>query len=72
MEDYTTKNNLDYHQDADHSWILNICQYVAVIIHTLLGGTICCKLKIQPEVASNYTGDKIQCLYKAVKNTKFV
>ena len=44
VEDHTTKNCLEFHQDADHAIILNIRRSVSVIIPALLGISGCCKL----------------------------
>ena len=41
VENYTTRNGLECHQDLDHSRILNIIQSVLVILHNLLGVAIC-------------------------------
>ena len=37
VEDHTTQNLLEYHQDADHARILNRRRSVLGIKHTLLG-----------------------------------
>ena len=36
VEDYTTHNCLEFHQDADHAIIINIRLSVSGILHTLL------------------------------------
>ena len=37
VEDYTTQNCLEFHQDAYHAIIINIRRSVSGIIHTLIG-----------------------------------
>ena len=55
VEDHTTQNCLECHQDIDHARILNIRRSVSGIIHTLLGVTVCWKVQIQPAIASDST-----------------
>ena len=55
VEDHTTQNCLEFHQDADYARILNIIRSVSGIIHTLLGVAVCWKVQIQPEIASDST-----------------
>ena len=72
VEDHTTQNCLECHQDADHPIILNRRRSVSGIIHTLLGVTVCWKVHIWPDIASGPTDGEIRCMYKAVKKTKVV
>ena len=44
---------------------------MTVILYIILGGSVCQKFKIQPEVASDYAGGEIRCLYKAFKKDKY-
>ena len=44
VEDHTTQNFLECHQDAYHDIILNIRQSVSGIINTLLGVSVYCKV----------------------------
>ena len=44
VEYHTTQNCLECHQYADHDRILNIRRSVSVIIHTILGVSVCWKL----------------------------
>ena len=44
VEDHTTQNGLECHQDADHIRILNIRRSVSGIICTLLRVDVCWKL----------------------------
>ena len=69
---HTTKNCLEYHQDADHARIFNRRRSVSCIIHTLLGASVCWKLQIHPAIASDSTDGEIRCMYKAVKKTKVI
>ena len=62
VEDYTTQNCLEYHQDADHDRIFNRIRSVSGIIHTLLGISVCWKVYIQPDTASDYTDREIRCM----------
>ena len=71
IEYYTTCNFLECHQDADHVGIINRWKYVSGIIHTLLGVSVCWKIKINNSVSSYSTYGETHCLYKAVKNTKY-
>ena len=45
---------------------------MTVILYIILGGAVCQKVKIQPEVASAYAGGEIRCLYRAFKKNKSV
>ena len=67
VEDHTTQNCLECHQDADHAIILNRRRSVSCIIHTLLGVAVCWKVHIQPAIASDSTDKEIRCMYKSVK-----
>ena len=44
VENHTTQNCLEFHQDADHARILKKRRSVLGIIYTLLGVAFCCKL----------------------------
>ena len=55
VEDHTTHNCLEFHQDPDHARILNIRRSILGIIHTLLIGAVCWKLQIRPDIASEST-----------------
>ena len=55
VEDYTTHNCLELHQDADTDIFLNRRYSVSGIIHTFLGVSILCKVQIQLDTASDYT-----------------
>ena len=55
VEDYTTQNCLQCHQDSYHSRIINIIQSVSGILHTLLGVDVFYKVQIQPCIASDST-----------------
>ena len=55
VEEYTTQNFLEYHQDANHPIILNRRRSVSGIINNLLGVAVCCKVYIQIFVASDST-----------------
>ena len=72
VEDYTTHNCLEFHQDADYARILNIRRSVSVILHTLLDVAICWKVNIQIDRGSDSTDGEIRCTHKAVKKTKFI
>ena len=72
VEDHKTHNCLECHQDADHAIIIIRKRLILSIIHNLLGVTICCKVQIQPSIASDSTYGEIRCKYKAVKKTKVI
>ena len=55
VEDYTTYNCLECHQDVDHAIIINRRRSVSGILHTLLGVAVFWKVHIQPDIASNST-----------------
>ena len=55
VEDQTTQNCLEFHQDTDHAIIINRRRSVSGIIHTLLGVAFCWKVQIQPAIASDST-----------------
>ena len=55
VEDYTTQNCLERHQEADHDIIINIRRPVSVITHTLLGVSVCWKVHNQPALSSDST-----------------
>ena len=47
VEDHTTQNCLECHQDTDHAIIINLRRSVSGIIHTLFGVYVCWKVHIQ-------------------------
>ena len=55
VEDYTTQNFLEFHQDTDHARIIKIRRPVSGFMHTLLGVYVCWKLYIQTDVSSDST-----------------
>ena len=55
VEDHTTHNCFEFHQDADHAIIINRRRSVSGIINTLLGVAVCWKVHIQPAIASDST-----------------
>ena len=55
VEDYTTQNCLECHQNIDHAIISNIRRSVSGIIHNLLVVAVCSKFYIQPDVESDST-----------------
>ena len=72
VEDHTTQNCLEFHQDADHAIILNRRWSVSGIIYTLLGVSVSCKLQIHTDIASDSTDVEIRCMYKSVNKTKVI
>ena len=70
MEDYTTHNFLECHQDVDHTILSNIRRSFSVIYHTLLVVSVFWRLQIQLDVASDSTNGKSRCMCKVVKKTK--
>ena len=62
VEDHTTQNVLECHQDADHYITLNRRRSVSSIIHTLLGIAVFCKLQIQPSISSDSSDGEIICM----------
>ena len=60
VEEYTTRNFQECHQDADHAIILNIRRSVSGIINTLLGVAICWKVRIKLTVTSDSTDVEIR------------
>ena len=72
VEDHTTQNGLECHQDANHARITNRRRSVLGIIHTILGVDVCSKLQIQPAIASEFTEGEIRCMYKDVKKNKVI
>ena len=72
VEDHTTKSCLEYHQDADHTIIINRRRSVSGIIHNLLGIYIFWKVQIQPAISFDSTDGEIRCMHKDVKKTKFI
>ena len=72
VEDHTTQNFLKCHQDAYHARIIKRRRSVSVIIHTLIGVTVCWKVQIQPAIASDSTDEETRCMYKYVKKTKVI
>ena len=63
---------LGFCRDADHARILNIRRRVSVILNNILGVYVCCKVQIQPAIASDSTDGEIRCMQKAVNKTKIV
>ena len=55
VEDHTTHNFLECHQDADHARIVNIRCLVSGIIYNLLGITVCWKVYIKRYISSYFT-----------------
>ena len=72
VEDHTTQNCLECHQDADHARILSKRGSVLDIINILLGVAVCWKVQIQPAIASDSTDGEIRYMYKAVNKTKVI
>ena len=70
VEDHTSYNFLECHQDEDHTRILNRRLSVMGMIHTLLGVSVSLKLQIQPAIASDSTDGEIRSMYKYVKKNK--
>ena len=62
VEDHTTQNLLEFHQDADHARIINRRRSILGIIHHLLGFSVYWKVHIQPAVASDSTDREIRCM----------
>ena len=67
VEYHTTHNFLECRQYSDHDRILNRRRSFSGIINTLLGFSVCWKVKIQPDIASESTDVEIRCMYKDVK-----
>ena len=67
VEDHTTQKCLECHQDAYHARIINRRISVSGIINTLLGISVCWKVKIQPDIESEPTDGEIRCMYKDFK-----
>ena len=55
VEEHTTQNCLECHQDADHDRILNRRRSVSGIIHNLIGVAVYWKAQIQPAIVSDST-----------------
>ena len=55
VEDCTTQNCLEWNQYTDHSRIINRIHSLLGIIHDIIDVVVCCKLYIQPHVASEST-----------------
>ena len=72
VKDHTTQIFLECHQDADHARIINRRRSVSGIIHTLLGVSVCWKIHIQLDIASESTDGEIRCMYKDVNKTKVI
>ena len=72
VEYHITKNCLEYHQDADHVIIINQRRSVLVIVHTLIGVSVCWKVQIRPDIESDSTDGEIRFVYKAVKKAKVI
>ena len=53
VEYHITQHFLECYQDADHAITLNRRRSVSGIIHTLPGVAFCCKVQIQPAIASD-------------------
>ena len=60
IKDYTSKNYLKYHQDADHNRVIQIRRSVSGIIHTLLGVAVFWKVQIHPYAASDSTDGEMR------------
>ena len=71
VEDHTTQNCLECHQNSDHDRIINKRGSVSGIIHTLLGVAVFWKVHIQPDIVFDPTYGEIICTYRAVKR-KFI
>ena len=72
VEYHIKQNCLECHKDAYHATILNIIRSVSGIINIIIGVAVCCKLQIQPAIASDSTDGEIRCMYKAAKKTKVI
>ena len=72
VEDHTTQNFLECHQDADNARIINRRLSVLIIIPTLLGVVVCWEVQIQPSIASDSNDGEIIFMYKSVKKTKVI
>ena len=55
VEELTTHNCLEYHQDADHARIINMIGSVSGIIHNILGLTVYRILQIELDVSYGTT-----------------
>ena len=55
VEDHTTPNCLELHQDADHSRIINIRQPISGIINNLLDLDVFYKVHIKLDISSEST-----------------
>ena len=62
VEDYTTQNCLEFHQDADNGIIIDRSWSVSGIVHTILGIVVFCKVHIKPDLASESTNGDIRCM----------
>ena len=72
VEDHKTQNCLEWYQNADNEIIINRTRSVPGIIHILLGVSVCCKLQILPDIASDSNYWEIRCMYKNVKKTNVI
>ena len=45
---------------------------MSVIIHTIIGVGVYCKVQVQPSIASDLYDGKIRCMYKVVDKTKAI
>ena len=72
VEDHTTQNCLECHQDADHARFIIKRRSVLGIIYTVLGVAVCWKVKIQPSIASDSIDGEIRRMCQAVKKTKVI
>ena len=62
VEDYTTQNCLESHQDADHAINFNRRRSVSVIIHNMLTVSVLWKVYIQPAIESYSNDGEIRCM----------
>ena len=72
VEDHTTQNCLECHQDVHHARIINIRLSVLGIINNLIGVAFCWKLHIQPAIASDSTTGEIRSMLKSVEKNKVI
>ena len=61
-----------FDQDMDHARILKRMMSLSWIIHTIIVFDVRYKARIHPAVASNNNDGEINCLYKAINNTKYI
>ena len=60
IEDHTTQNFLEFHQDAYHTIIINRRPSVSVIIYNMFGVDVFWKVHIQPAIAYDSTDGDIR------------